>query len=252
MIKTDLKKKSKLFLQSLSKKSEKTYASYEDGLYPLIFYFEEYYEDDSRSNTVRDIAPEDIDHILSYFVIRKFLEGASYRVKTAKSIKAFFKYLAISDMYDKQVAKTIANMADYYKNQYPRLGRLESCLWDDTEGEIDQIMLLPKKQQQAKIEQLKESMVGAISTEPGYVEINKIEGNMVYGAPLLSDENVGPVKLGEKSISILEIGDIINMITIQQKKDEPFWEIAELGYVYPGSYFKKLRSQTKTPSKQDN
>lgn len=237
MIRTDLKKKSDLFLRSQRTKSDTVYKNYVDGLYPLILYFENYYEGDSRAYSVSDITPEEIDHILSYFVIRKFLEGSSYRVKTAKSIKSFFKFLASSDMYDKKAAKIISAMAKYYTEQYPRLEKLEDALWDETEGEIDQIMLLPKKQQQAKIAQLKESIVGATTTEPGYVEINKIDGNYVYGHSLTSAKYVGPVKLGEASISLLEIGDIINMISIQQKKDEAFWAIIELGYVYPRSYF---------------
>lgn len=241
MIKTDLKRQVKAFLQTLSdKKSERTVTDYDEGLGALTLFFENYFEDDSRAMTVRDIKPGDIDYILSYFVIRKFMDGVTFRINAAESIKAFFKYLSTIGAYGKQDAAEIARTADHYKKQYPRIDRLENVLWKEVESEVDEVMKLPKKQQKAAIDRLKTATKDAVLKEVGYVSVYRIEGNLMYGSIVdAKDEAVGPVRVGAESLKLIEVGDIINMITLRRLKGDAAWEIAELGYVYPRPFNSK-------------
>lgn len=238
MIKNELKRYSKDYLATLSDKSKKTVDSYTDGLYVLELFFNNYFEGDSLNLTIGDIEPSDIDHILSYFVIRKFFEGVTFRVNSAKTIKAFFRYLAARGHYDKSNAKEIAKISDHYKEQYPRLEKLESSLWNETEGEMDEMMKLPKKRQEQAIAKLKAAAVGSKLWEVGYVSVSKIEKEMIYGK-LVPDgkESIGPVRISANSQALVQVGDIINMITLRKMKGDTAWEIVELGYVYPKSFY---------------
>ncbi len=237
MIRSDLKRQTKAFLGTISDKSDKTIAGYADGLDVLMLFFDQYYEDDSRGMTVRDIEAGDVDHVLSYLVIRKFIAGAKFKTDTAKAIKAFFRYLSEVGLYDKSKATEIARVADHYRKQYPRLEKLEQSLWDEGEGKIDEIMKLPKQQQAAAISNPRATVKDATLRDCGYVSIRKIERGRVYGDFIGGPkENIGPINIGTSSLKLVEIGDIINMITLRQKKGDTAWEIAELGYVYPKPY----------------
>lgn len=242
MIRTDLKRQVKTFLQTLSdKKSERTVSDYDEGLGALTLFFENYFEDDSRAMTVRDIKPSDIDYILSYFVIRKFMDGGKFRTNCARAVKAFFKYMAETGIYDETKSAEISRIADHYRKQYPRIEKLEKQLWDEVEGEIDEIMKLPEEQQKAAIDRLKTAAKDAVLKEVGYVSVRRIEGNLMYGSIVdAKDADVGPVRIGAESLELIEVGDIINMITLRRLKGDSAWEIVELGYVYPRPFNSKM------------
>lgn len=245
MISKDLKRYSKAFLQTQKGKSVKTYAGYQDGLEPLLLFFENYYEDDGPSATLQNIEPSDIDHVLGYFVIRKFMTGADFRVRTARSIKAFFTYLAAVGVYDDLRASEIVAIARHYGSQYVRLDKLETSLWDETEGEIDRLMKLPKNERERMVARLRVAAKDAVMKEAGYVKVEKIDGNFVYGH-LMDDQaaEIGPIRLGEKSLALVRVGDIINMITLRQMPKDTAWEIVELGYVYPRPYENALSAKS--------
>jgi hypothetical protein len=70
--------------------------------------------------------------------------------------------------------------------------------------------------------------------EVGYTKVLRLEGDTIYAMPTYDDiEEVGPVRLGAKSLPLVRVGDIINMITLCRLKDDTAWQISELGYVYP-------------------
>lgn len=237
MIRSDLKRQTKVFLSTLSNKSDKTVAGYKSGLDVLIMFFDGYYEDDSRALTVWDIEPGDVDHVLSYLIIRKYIAGATFRMDSAKAIKALFRYLAKVDLYDESKAAEIARIADHYRKQYSRLDKLEHSLWNETEGRIDEIMRLPKKKRDAAIGALKAATEDAILKDCGYVSVREIKDGLVYCDAIYGpEENIGPIKFGADSLGLVEVGDVINMISLRQKKGDTVWAVVETGNVYPKPY----------------
>ncbi len=228
----------KTFLLERKTVSPGTYIRYANGIEPLSLFLSNYFEA-SHSGAVlpEDIEPADIDHVFSYFVIRKFMDGTTLRVNTAISTAAFFSYLANRGLYDKSNASEIKKMAIHYRKQYPRISKLEDSLYQATEGEIDRLMKLSKKQQAEKLSQLRQDAQDQVLKDVGYVSIERVEAGFVYGKYLTDESSeIGPVKLDDTSLALLEIGDIINMITVSKKPHADFWEIAELGYVYPRPY----------------
>jgi hypothetical protein len=186
---------------------------------------------------LEDIEPQDIDHILGYFIIRKYLMGSSFRNKVARATAAFFRHLSIVGRYDKDKASEVVRITSHYHKQYSRISKLESSLWDETEGEIDRLMKLPKKQQEAKLAKLRTDAKDNILEEVGYVSVERVEDGLIFGQVMGGEMAVGPVRVGQDSLKLVAVGDIVNMITLCKKPQDSIWEIAELGFVYPKPYF---------------
>ncbi len=226
------------FLKTKEKTSSKTYRAYSLGIDPLKFYITNYaYEDFGRNSTVDDIETHQVDHLLSYFIISKYLDSGTFRLNTARAVSVFFTYMSKQGLYDDNKAKVIRKMAAYYLSQYPRLEKLEGTLRESAEGEINAVMKLPKKQQEAAIAELKRKAVGQIVKDVGYVEVTAIEDKVVFGDCLTELEKIGPVALDDESLKLVQVGDTINMIALVKQPSQSAWEIAELGYVYPKPYF---------------
>jgi hypothetical protein len=107
-------------------------------------------------------------------------------------------------------------------------------LWDEIEGETDGLMQLPENEREAEIKRLRKAARDSELMEVGYTKVLRLEGDTIYAMPTYDDiEEVGPVRLGAKSLPLVRVGDIINMITLCRLKDDTAWQISELGYVYP-------------------
>lgn len=227
----------KSFTQHKANASAKTLQQYVTGMEVLDNYIKNYaYESYSTNSELSDISLEDVDQILGYFIIRKYMDGITFRLATARTISSFFTYAADHGLYDRKKAVEIKKMASYYVKQYPRLDKLETLLWDSVEGEIDKLMLLPKKQKEQKLAELRAKAKNSTMLEAGYVTVSKIEGNHIFGQVMDSTSKVGPVLLIQSIVELLQPGDIINMIMLRKLSGAKHWEIAELGYVYPGPY----------------
>lgn len=232
-----LKSTAKSFMQLKSSASAKTSQQYAMGMDVLENYIKNYaYDSYGTTTELRDITLEDIDQILSYFIIRKYMDGVTFRLAIARTLGSFFAYAADQGLYDRKKAVEIKKMARYYASQYPRLEKLETVLWDSVEGEIDKLMLLPEKQREQKLAEVRAKAKDATLQEAGYVTVSEIDGNIILGQLMDSTTKVGPVLLDQAIIDLLQPGDIINMITLRRLNDAKYWEIAELGYVYPGPY----------------
>lgn len=222
------------FMRTLEGKSAKTISSYEQGFDPILIFFTQYWDENGASARLDEVEPEDIDHILQHFVIRNFMAGNSLKRHTAKASKVFFNYLAERGAYDASKAKNIAEIASHYAREYPRIDKLEDALWGEVEGETDRLMQLPENERAVEIKRLREAARNSELMEVGYAKVLRVEDNTIYAMPMYDDtEEVGPVRLGAKSLPLVQVGDIINMITLRRLKDDTAWEIIELGYVYP-------------------
>ena len=227
----------KSFVQLKSSESAKTSQQYAMGMDVLENYIKNYAYDRYGTNSeLRDITLEDIDQILSYFIIRKYMDGVTFRLTVARTLGSFFAYAADQGFYDRKMTAEIKKMTRYYAKQYPRLEKLEKVLWDSVEGEIDKLMSLPRKQKEQGLAELRARAKDATLQEAGYVTVSEIDGNIIFGQLMDSTTKVGPVLLDQAIIELLQTGDIINMITLRRLKGAEHWEIAELGYVYPASY----------------
>lgn len=232
-----LKSTAKSFMQHKSSASAKTSQQYTMGMDVLEHYIKNYAHDIYGTNSeLSDISLEDIDHILGYFIIRKYMYGVTFRLAVARTIGFFFAYAADQGLYDRKKAAEIKKMASYYANQYPRLEKLERVLWDSVEGEIDDLMLLPEKQKEQQLTELRARAKDATLQDAGYTIVSEIDGNMIFSQLMDSTTKVGPVLLDQAAIERVQPGDIINMITLRRLSGVNHWEIAELGYVYPGPY----------------
>ncbi len=76
----------------------------------------------------------------------------------------------------------------------------------------------------------------ADAMEVGYVEVTKIDGNEVFGKNRDTNKQIGPVLVDPEIAKLMDVGDTINMISIRKHKNANFYEICELGYVYPKEY----------------
>ena len=233
----NLKKYVDDFIDTLEGKSPKTIASYEDGLDVLMTFFAGgHWQGAGRSAKLQEIEPADIDYVLQYFVIKKYIASDALKAQVAKASKALFRYLAKLGEYDSAKAREIIMVATYYAREYPRIDKLSDALWDEVEGETDALMKLSKAKQQAEIARLRDQVKGSKMTEVGYATVLRVENGLLYVQPMNDGEEFGPVRLGLKSLELVRPGDIINMITLRQLKGDTAWEIVELGYVYPRSF----------------
>ena len=230
----EIEQYAKDFMDTLEGKSAKTISSYEQGFDPILTYFTQYCREDGVSARLDEIEPKHIDYLLQHFVILKFMASNSLKRHTAKAAKAFFGYLADREAYDAPKAKKIAEIALHYAREYPRIANLEDALWDEIEGETDGLMQLPENEREAEIKRLRKAARDSELMEVGYTKVLRLEGDTIYAMPTYDDiEEVGPVRLGAKSLPLVRVGDIINMITLCRLKDDTAWQISELGYVYP-------------------
>lgn len=231
----------KSFMQLKSGASAKTSQQYVTGMEVLENYIRNYaYDSYGENSELSDISLEDIDQILGYFIIRKYMDGVTFRLVVARTLGSFFAYAADQGLYDRKMAAEIKKMTRYYANQYPRLENLETVLWDSVEGEVDRLMLLPEKQREQQLTGLRAKVKDATLQEGGYVTVSEIDGNMIFGQLMDLTTKVGPVLLDQAVIELLQPGDIINMITLRRLSDAKYWEIAELGYVYPRPYLDQI------------
>lgn len=228
------------FLRSFEGKTGRTYRQYAEGIEPLLNFVTNYDVDndvDPNIKNTKDITPMIVDHVLGYFVIRKYLAGDSFLIHTARATKAFFNFLAKEDVYDQDQAKEITMIANHYLKQYPRISKLGHILWDSVEGEIDRVMqIAPPAKREKEIQKLRKRAKNAHLKEPGYTTVIKIKADVIFGESM-EGEKIGPVSLDRKCIDLVKVGDIINMITIRKLKGKTTWEIAELGYIYPPPFY---------------
>lgn len=220
-----------------SKLSAKTQQKYTEGIDPLKEYINNYaYDNYNKNSQISEITLNDIDYLLSYHIIRKYIVPTTFIQNAAQAIGSFFIYAANLSLYDTDDAKTIQKMTHYYNKQYPRLDLLQTALRNLCEGKIDQVMKLPKKQREAAINTLKQEAIGSIMKDVGYVEIIRIEDGLIFVKSIEGGDKVGPIKINEASSVNLRLGDIINMCIVCKPKNDSFWEIVELGNVYPKPY----------------
>lgn len=236
------------FLKDLkSHVSSKVFRNYESGIHTFELFLADYssvsgYDERKGIGVidadVQSIAPEDVVEFLSYFVIRKMLWNSNTDFEYyCKSIDKFFEFAVEKNLYDVSDQKIIKESCTFYRKELPRANRLGKILWDYVEKETDDLMKLDGKAYEKRLKKLQDNVKAyKHKREPGYVRITKIDGDMVWGNSMVDGKKVGPVRFNESSSALVKLGDIINMLTIAKTKESEFWEIFELGNVYPPTF----------------
>ena len=87
-----------------------------------------------------------------------------------------------------------------------------------------------------RLKELQDEAKNYTVSEVGYVEISKIVNATVFGIRKDNGKNIGPIEVDTESAKLIKPGDVINMISVRKKKGGNYYEICELGYVYPRSF----------------
>ena len=229
------------FLESQKGKSKKVYNSYVNGLDALETYLSNYdgFSTNGKTSSVNIsmIIPSTIDYLLSFFIIRKFMCSNLFYINSAKVIGEFFSFLVKEGLYNEKEGNKVQKMASHYRKEYPRIFKISKYLWDFVEHDSNELMALgdtPKYD--ARLKELQDEAKYYTVTEVGYVSITKVKGTQVFGVREDSGRKIGPVEVGIESAKLIKHGDIINIISVRKRKNSSYYEICELGYVYPKPY----------------